>query len=263
LDRRIIRVALGLAFAVLLAVPGAWGQIPHEELMDEFAHCADWYQAPDQPGTSVVTCDQEQLDHFMASGLTDPGPGGARIDGPDGREHGAPAVYTSEVPYDLPKVRIIGSGSMTGAYVATLGYDGVLREATFPATTLPNQVRLQVRRMPGTAKLVTASGDVIATAPLMTTRLSRFHVLPLPKGVHARRIGAQVVVSWLARPRTGYKISAGPTRGAAGVYVIRYVSAGAGGRRRASVSLPKSNRWIGVRALGSDATSRLAPTRIR
>jgi hypothetical protein len=240
----------------------AAAQIPDEELIDEFAQCADWYQSPDQPGTTVVACDQAQLDRFIASGLTDPGPGGARIDGQDDHDRGVPTVYRSEDPRGLRSVRITGSGSQVGIYVATLGIDGVLRETTFPATTLPKGVPLEVRRERGSARVVTPSGQVLASAAITATRGERFPMLPRPHGLHARRDGERIVVSWLAAPRTDYKITSGTSRAGAGVHVHTYVTAGRPGRRRVELRLPQREDWVGLSAIRGSTTSRMVVARV-
>jgi hypothetical protein len=234
-----------------------------DPLLDEFAHCEDWYQAPDQPGITVVACDQAQLDRFIASGLTDPGPGGARIDGPDGHSDDVPSTYSSEDTRGLRKVRIIGRGTQVGVYAAAFGVDGVMREATFAPTTLPRRVPLHVRWRGPAAELFSAGGDLLATAPVTTTRGSPFPMLPLPRAVHARRNGQDVVVTWLARPRTSYTVTSGPTRGRAHWDTVTFVRDGQTGRRRITVRLPKGDRWIGVRAVRDSVFSRLVATQVR
>jgi hypothetical protein len=252
-----------LALAAALFAHGAVAQIPTDEVVDQFAQCPDWYQEPTQPGTIVVACDQNQLDHFIALGLTDPGPGGARIDGPDGHDNSVPAGYTSEDPRALPSVRITGSGSPTAVYVATFGVSGVRHSATFAATALPRGVRLQVRWFGGSAALIAPDGHRVATAPLETVHGSPFRMLPRPRGVHARRQGAMVVVSWLARRGISYQIGSGRDRRSAATSEVQFVEAGCAGRRRIAVRLPKGHTWIAVRALHDSTFSRLAPTRVR
>jgi hypothetical protein len=148
-------------------------------------------------------------------------------------------------------------------YAATLGVNGVMRTATFPPTTLPQGAHLQVRWDGDTAQLVSASGRVIATAPATIKRGAPFRMLRAPKGVHARRLGRRVAVAWLARARTGYTITSGQSRGAAGTHLLKSVRAGASGRRRMTIRLPRGDRWVGVRALRGSTTSRMVPSRVR
>jgi hypothetical protein len=240
-----------------VAAPAANAQ-EHDPLLDEFAHCEEWYQQPTQPGTEVVACDQAQLDHFMASGLTDPGPGGVAVSGPDRRaDDGVPAVYSSEDPYAFRRVRITGSGTSAGVFVSTLGVDGTWRSATFAPVALPKSEPLHVTRSAGSAQLRTRSGAVLASAPLEVRHGSAFHMLRRPRGVHVRRVGEQVRVSWMARPRTGYRITCGATRGAAGVRELAYSDYGPAGRRAVTLDLPAGDRWIGIRAVHRYTFSRM------
>jgi hypothetical protein len=234
-----------------------------DPLLDEFAHCEDWYQAPDQPGLTVVACDQAQLDRFIASGLTDPGAGGALVAGPERHDHSVPSVYWSEDPRVLAKVRVIGSGSQTGVYAAVFGADGVMRTATFAPLMLPKGMPLGVRWRGPAAELFSADGHVLAMAPIASTQGSRFAMLPLPRAVHARRAGDAVVITWLARRRTSYTIESGRDRGAAGTRPVTYVRDGPTGRRRIVVRLPRGDRWVGVRAVRDTTFSRLVATPVR
>jgi hypothetical protein len=95
-----------------------------DPLVDAFAHCGDWYQPPTQPGIVVVACDQEQLDRYVASGLTDPGRGGARLSGPGGAANGVPSVYANDDAAALDRVGVTGGGTAAGVYVSRLAHDG-------------------------------------------------------------------------------------------------------------------------------------------
>jgi hypothetical protein len=247
--------------------PRAWARAAadsgQDPLLDEFAHCEDWYQQPTQPGTTVVACDQAQLDHFMASGLTDPGPGGARLDGPDGHDDGVPSVYTSEDPNGLRHVRVTGSGSEAGLYVAALGVDGSMRTATLAPTTLPRGSKLEVRWNGANAELRAPDGRVLARATVTTVRGSRFPMLALPKALHAQRSGRRVVVTWRARSRTSYAVSVGADRARAGTRKVQFVRAGRATRHRLVLRLRQRDRWVGLRAIRGSVTSRLAVAKIR
>jgi hypothetical protein len=248
---------LALLCALVVAAPAAHAQ-EQDPLLHEFAHCEDWYQQRTQPGTEVVACDQAQLDHFMASGLTDPGPGGVAVSGPDRPAHdGVPAVYSSEEPYAFRRVRITGSGTSAGVFVSTLGVDGTRRSATFAPVALPKGEPLHVTRTAAGAQLRTRSGAVLASASLEVEHGSAFHMLRRPRGVHVRRVGDRVRVSWIARARTGYRITSGSTRGSAGRQELAYSDDGRSGRRAVTVDLPAGHRWVGVRAVHLYTFSRM------
>lgn len=257
MHRRLTRTALAAATAALLCAPTA--TLAEDPLLDEFAHCADWYQEPDQPGSTLVACDQAQLDRFMASGLTDPGPGGARIEGPEGHADPAPppSVYSSEDPLALRYARVVGSGSETGVYAAALGTNGVMHHATFAPVVLPKGVRLRFRWTNTTATLTTSAGDVLATAPVESRRGSPFHMLPRPKRVRAHRQGSKVAISWIGAPRESYDVLSGETRGSVGNRLVQT------GKQHVVLQLPKRHRWIGVRAVRDESFSRIVRVRVR
>ncbi|HEX6712222.1 MAG TPA: hypothetical protein VF066_02515 [Thermoleophilaceae bacterium] len=252
---RLIRTALVAATAVLLCAPAA--TLAQDPLLDEFAHCEDWYQEPDQPGSTLVACDQAQLDRFIASGLTDPGPGGARIDGPEGPKDPVPSVYWSEDPLGLRYTRVVGSGSVTGVYAAAFGTNGVMHHATFVPFVLPKDVRLRFRWTNAAATLTTSAGDVLATAPVDSWRGSPFHMLSRPKRVRAHRRGNKVAISWIGAPRERYDLLSGETRGSVSNRLVQTAA------QRVVLRLPKGHRWIGVRALRGYRFSRIVRIRVR
>jgi hypothetical protein len=255
---RPIRVALVCAIAAVLCAPVASAQDP---LLDEFSKCELWYQALDQPGSTIVACDQAQLDHFIASGLTDPGPGGARVDGPEGRVDidQVPVTYSSEDPRGLRRVRVTGSGSATGVYAMAFDPRGVIRAATFAPTALPKDTPLRVTWNRSTAALIGPDGKAVVTAPVQTRHVARFRMLAMPRGVRAHRTGSRAVISWRARPGLVYGITSGPSFGAARSNFLVFRTS----EHRVTVRLPKGHRWIGVRAYSNDAFSRIVRVRVR
>jgi hypothetical protein len=172
-------------------------------------------------------------------------------------------VYSSEDPRGLPSVRVSGSGSSAGVYAATLGVDGTLRTATFPATTLPQGTALHVQWNGATAQLVSPGGHVIATAVVTTRHGSRFAVLPTPRALKARRVGRQVTVSWLGAAATSYSVSSGTSPAGAGAHLLKSIKRGAAGRRRVVVRAHKGDRWIGLRAIKGSTTSRMVTAQVR
>jgi hypothetical protein len=119
-----------------------------------------------------VACDQGQLDRFIESGLTDEGRGGAQLAGRGGAANGVPSTYSSDDIADLSRVTVTGRGTSTGVYISTLAFDGALVEATFPATVLPDGQPLRIHLDGGVAELRSSDGTVIATASLMTRRVT-------------------------------------------------------------------------------------------
>lgn len=254
-----------LALCLLVGSVVAAGSAPalaQDPLVDAFSRCKYWYEAPTQPGLVVVACDQRQLDHFIASDLTDPGPGGARIAGPYGRSDGVPAVYSTEDPNGLRRVRVTGSGHRTGLYVAALGTDGVRRTATFPATALPERVRLRVSWDRERAQLLSPTGRQVATAKVRTSLGSSFPMLPRPRQVHVRPVRDGVAVTWLAAAHTVYAVTSGVARGAARSHSLVQVREGPAGRRRVVVRPVRGDRWIGVWAIRDSTFSRTVTLRL-
>jgi hypothetical protein len=233
-----------------------------DPLVDAFSRCEDWYQAPTQPGVELVACDQQQLDHFIASGLTDPGPGGARIAGPYGRSDQVPAVYSDEDPNGLRRVRVIGSGGRTGLYAAAFWPNGVSRRATFPATALPDGVPLRISWDRDTAQLLSPTGGRVATAQARTSFGKPFPMLPLPRQVHLRRVHGGVALTWRAAADTVYDVTSGATRAAARAHALVQVREGQAGRRRVVVRPERGDRWIGVRAIRGSTFSRTVTRRL-
>jgi hypothetical protein len=233
-----------------------------DPLVDEFSRCKYWYQPLTQPGTTVVACDQRQLDHFIASGLTDPGPGGARIAGPYGRSDEVPGVYSTEDPNGLRRVRIIGGGRRTGLYVNAFWTHGERRTATFPATVLPHGLRLRVSWDRKRAQLLSPTGRRLATAPVRTSFGKPFAMLQRPRQVHVRRVRGGVAVTWRAAADTGYAVASGATRGGAHAHSLADVREGHAGRRWVVVRPERGDQWIGVRAIRDSTFSRIVTARL-
>jgi hypothetical protein len=254
-------LALCLLVASVLA-PGSASAVAQDPLVDAFSHCKDWYQWQTQPGLEVVACDQAQLDHFIASGLTAPGPGGARIAGPYGRANDVPAVYSTEDPNGLRSVRVTGGGSPTGLYVDAFWPSGERRRATFPATVLPRGVRLHVSWNRERAQLVSPDGRPVATTQVRTSFDEPFAMLPRPRQVHVRRVHGGVAVSWDAAADTVYGLTSGVTRGGAGAHSFTQVQEGQAGRRRVVVRPGSGDHWIGVRAIRGSTFSRMVTLRL-
>ena len=238
-------LAVCLLAASVVAAGSAWAG-EQDPLVDAFSRCEDWYQGRTQPGLEVVACDQGQLDHFIASGLTDPGPGGARIAGPYGRADDVPGVYSTEDPNGLRSVRVTGSGSPTGLYVDAFWPSGERRTATFPATALPNGVRLHLSWDRERAQLVSPDGGQVATTQVRTSFGEPFAMLPRPRQVHVRRVPGGFAVSWRAAADIGYAVTSGATRGAARAHSLVQVREGQAGRRRVVVRPERGDRWIGL-----------------
>jgi len=72
-----------------------------------------------------------------------------------------------------------------------------------------------------------------------------------------------VVLLWRAAAHTGYLVTSGPTRGAARMHELKWVSAASAGARRIVVRLPAGHRWIGLRAVKGSTTSRIVARRVR
>jgi hypothetical protein len=255
-------LALCLSAAAVAAGGSAWAA-EQDPLVDAFSRCEYWYQPPTQPGLEVVACDQQQLDHFIASGLTDPGPGGARIAGPYGRPDDVPAVYSTEDPNGLRPVRVTGSGSPTGLYVEAFWPSGVRRTATFAPTALPDGVPLRVVWDRTSARLLSPAGEEVAAAEARTTIGSRFPMLPPPRQVHVRRAHGGVAVTWRAAADSAYDITSGATRGAARAHALIQVPEGPAGRRRVVVRPERGDRWIGLRAIRGSTFSPTVTHRLR
>jgi hypothetical protein len=225
-------------------------------LIEAFARCDSWYQAPTQPGLTVVACDQAQLDHFIESELTHPGPGGAALRGPAGRVSGeVPAVYFDERPGRLERVTVTGRGTATGLYVSWLGWDGSLREATFSDVVLPTAQPRHLARAGGALRLLGRDGPVLARAALRTTRLGPFERVPLPRNVRVRpeRRG-RATVTWRARRGLGYTVSAAAQRD---LKIRQGVSVhpARSGSVSVRIRLRPSHRWVAVRAFSDSAMS--------
>jgi hypothetical protein len=257
--RGIVALSLLVASVVASGSTSALGQDP---VADAFTRCKYWYEAPTQPGLVVVACDQRQLDRFIASDLTDPGEGGARIAGPYGRPDGVPAVYATEDPDGLGRVRVTGSGHRTGLYVAAFGEDGMRRTATFPATALPNGVRLRVSWDGERAQLVSPSGRQVAAAKVRTVLGPPFPMLPRPRQVAIRAVDGRIAVTWLAAEDTVYAVGSGATRGGARSHSLVQVREGRAGRRRVVVRPERGDRWIGVWAIRDSTFSRTVTRRL-
>lgn len=251
------RLVVAGLLAVALIAPSA-GAAQNDPLLDEFSHCSDWFQALDQPGASIVACDQAQLDRFIASGLTDGGKGGARFDGPEGADAGVPAVYSTQDPRGLRAVTITGSGSPTTVFATSFSPSGVRRTTTFPETALPDGVRLHLAWNDSGAGLITADGRTVASAPVQTVHGHRFRMLPQPRGLRARRVGERVEISWTGRPGTVYRLFAGRTYKEALSNVVVFQTA----KHRVVVRAPASKRWIGLKALKGESFSQTVRTRV-
>src|SRR4051794_19964144 len=93
---RVVLLVMLLSAIAALSLPQLG--LAQDSVLDEFRDCSVWYQELDQPGATLVACDQAQLDRFIASGLTDGGKGGAQFDGPERRVNEVPSVYSTEDP---------------------------------------------------------------------------------------------------------------------------------------------------------------------
>jgi len=217
-----------------------------DPLLEAFSSCDDWLQAPTQPGLVVVACDQAQLDRFIASGLTDPGPGGAEIRGPGSSSTEVPAVYSGHQGERMADVRIKGSGAMTQLYVARLAPNGTLLEATLPGAVLPRGAHLRLREKAGRTELVTQDRRTLASVVTRHRKLSATPVVQLPKRLQVSRQGSAVRVAWQGQRGVSYVIGAGSNRAAAKRHVARRVAPASSGRYAARIPVRRGYRWIAV-----------------
>ncbi|HYZ29776.1 MAG TPA: hypothetical protein VE570_12005 [Thermoleophilaceae bacterium] len=234
-----------------------------DPLVNEFASCDSWYEAPEQPGLTVVACDQAQLDHFIASQLTDPGPGGATLRGPAGADSsGVPTVYADDDPGRLAGVRVTGSGRATGVYVGQMGWDGSLLEATFPSVALPDGEAVRLRRAGETMQLLGRDGRILEEVALQTTKFNSFTRIQPARGVRvATHGGNRATVSWRARRGLAYHVNAAPTPGMNTRLPIQ-VKPRRSGRVSVRIRLEPSDRWIAVTAFRASARSPAVEVRI-
>jgi hypothetical protein len=221
-----------------------------DPLVDAAASCESWYQPPDQAGIVVIACDQAQLDHFVSSGLTDPGPGGATLSGPGGADNSSvPTVYADDDPARLGQLTVTGRGSATAIYVAQRTWDGRLLEATLSGVSLPQGEPLQVRVVDGAMELAGKDGRVLTRAALQVTQSRAATRVPQATRVRVRSHGLRrVTVSWRARRGLLYDVAAAPTRSPNGRRVLKQLKSTRNGRVQVRVQVRRSDRWIALTA---------------
>ena len=221
-----------------------------DPLVDAAARCGSWYQPPEQPGIVVIACDQTQLDHFVASGLTDPGPGGATLNGPGGADNSSvPTVYADDDPSRLARLTITGRGTATAIYVAQQRWGGRLLQATLSGVPLPQGEPLHVRVVNGAMELVGTDGRVLTRSALQIARSPAATRVPRAKGVRVRSRGrGRVTVTWKAQRGLLYDIAAAPTRSSNGRRLLRQLRSTRDGRVQVSLGVRRSDRWIAVTA---------------
>jgi hypothetical protein len=221
-----------------------------DPLVDAASGCDSWYQPPGQPGIVAIACDQAQLDHFVQSGLTDPGPGGAAFSGPGGADNSSvPTVYADDDPGRLGQLTVTGRGSATAVYVAQRTRNSRLLEATLSGVSLPDGEPLQVRVVDGAMELVGTDGRVLARSALRVTRFRAATRVPRARGVRVRSRGrGRVTVSWRARRGLLYDLAAAPTRSPNGRRVLRQFRSIRDRRVRVRLRVRRSDRWIAITA---------------
>lgn len=170
--------------------------------------CADWDQAPDGEGVTVIACDQRRLDAYVASGLIERQVGGPAIAGPGAKaaSETPPAIYTSNSLNTLKSTAIVGDGHPLRVHIATQGASGKRATATFTNLRLGRGQVAEIElhdgriRVQPTKRILAVGGTLgqlsrdHATRPIKSAARTRSGALRVVLGRRRDRKSAQHVV---------------------------------------------------------------------